>query len=177
MAEQDEYTFDEPEGFLVNSDMKAEWVLGKLRQDREQYDRLSRLADERIVELKEQKSKLDNDYERDSTWFKNLLIRYYRDLPAGAKNTTKTQRKYKLLSGDIIEKLPRVKFDRDDNVLLTWLKGNDFNQFIKTVETPMWNELKASTKVMGDSLVTDTGEIIPGVVVTMTETEYEIEVK
>ena len=66
-------------------------------------------------------------------------------------------------------------FDRDNAVLLPWLKANR-PELVKVEESPNWAELKKAVKVVGDCVVTDDGEMVPGVKVTEQEDDFDVEV-
>lgn len=178
MTEEDKYTTDNGEGFKVDSDSEAEWCLEKLAEQKTEYDRLKALGEMKLRNWNDMLTRLSDVYEQNAKRLKDRLIGYYISLPDNVKNETKTQRKYKLFSGAIIEKFSHPKYKTDDKILGGWLNSNNYSQFIEMKLIPKWGEFKKKTQLNKDGIViTNDGEIVEGVIATMTETEYEIEVK
>ena len=164
------------ERFEVDNDMKAEWVLTKIRRiradQRKERDELTR----QMQFYKDQMDLIDKQADDEVAWFESMLLPYFADrMDGGFTKSTKTQIAYKLPTGKLMLKKQNPKYERNDAELLPWLKANR-PDLVKVEESPNWAELKKTVKVMGDGVVTDDGELVPGVKVTEQEDRFEVEV-
>lgn len=95
------------------------------------------------------------------------------------QNETKTQRKVKLLSGDVVIKKSKLDFEKDNDKLLAWAEANDRTDLInrKEVLSFKWADFKKNllTTPMG-IVAAETGEVlnIPGLELIKTEEKLEI---
>lgn len=159
---------DTPTGFVVDNDVKADWALRKIAEIEAERDRMIDFH-ERQIEVTKAQATARIDY------LKEHLRRYTMQVPM---KETKTQSKYSLPSGDLVMKKPGIRYERDDELLLAWLRGNDRTDLIKTKESPKWDELKKDITVMDDmAIMTSTGEVIPGIIVTPTDPELVVRLK
>ena len=164
------------ERFEVDNDMKAEWVLSKIRRIRADQ---KKERDELIRQMqfyKDQMELVDKQADEEAAFFESMLIPYFAErMEAGFTKSTKTQTVYKLPTGKLMLKKQGPVYERDNAELLPWLKENR-PELVKVEESPNWAELKKSIKVVGESVVTKDGEIVPGVKVTEQEDRFEVEV-
>lgn len=158
--------FEHGTGFRVTDDAIAEWCLTKIREAKADVQRWSDFYADQMRKVKEA---------ADSriAYFEALLEEYFESVPHKA---TKTQESYTLPSGKLIRKQQQPKFDTDDEALVPWLEQNFMWQLVKTKKTVDWAALKKVVKVDGDHVVTDDGEIVPGVTVTERPDEFKVEV-
>lgn len=63
------------------------------------------------------------------------------------------------------------EFIKDDEQLFTYAKSNGF---VKIKESTDWSALKKSASINGDKLVSEDGEVIPGVTVKEREDKFEL---
>ena len=68
------------------------------------------------------------------------------------------------------------EFKRDEKTVIDWLKQNGGTDYVKTVESLDWANLKKDSTVVGSSIVNSDGEIIPGVEVIEREDKFVVEV-
>ena len=95
------------------------------------------------------------------------------------QNETKTQRKVKLLSGDVIIKKSKLDFSKDNEALLKWAQENNKEELIsrKEVLSFKWADFKKELLTTPIGIVdVATGEVlnIPGLEVVKTEEKLEI---
>lgn len=162
------------ERWKIENDSQADWALRKIAQ----LDEDDRKWEEHF---KEELSRILKANERRRTYWIFLLGEYFRTVPHKA---TKTQESYPLPSGKLILKNKGPKYELDDEVLLSWLKKNNQDAFVKVKESPKWGDFKktlpkgedgnlATIKTEdGTRLVNADGEIIPGVSVEPQEPEF-----
>ena len=164
------------ERFTVDNDMKAEWVLNKIRHIRadqkKECDELTR----QMQFYKDQMDMVSKQADDDIAWFESMLTPYFAErMENGFTKSTKTQTTYKLPTGKLVLKKQAPEYERKDDDLLPWLKQNR-PDLVKVTESANWAELKKSVKINGENVVTADGEVVPGVKVTVREDKFEVEV-
>lgn len=156
----------ETEGFVIDTDAKAEWALKKIREARADRDTWVAWYKDKIREVTEQ-------VDFDTMNLERKLADYFETVP---HKTTKTQESYKLPSGKLVLKKQNAEYKRDDAAVIEWAKANGLTQYVKVKEELAWAELKADTATFGEHLVTEEGEIIPGIEVIAREAKFSVEV-
>lgn len=156
----------EADRFVIDDDSKADWAVKKIREaeaEIESWKDYYRRALEKIA--KRQQSRID--------YLKGMLAGYFDTVP---HHETKTQASYQLPSGKLVLKQGGPQFKTDDATLVPWLKENGLNEFVKTEikEKAAWGELKKTVTVVGSQVVTDDGEIVPGVTVEEQAPTFEV---
>ena len=156
----------ETEGFVIDTDAKAEWALNKIREARADRDTWIEWYKSKIAEITEQ-----TDF--DTMNLERLLAEYFATVP---HKKTKTQESYKLPGGKLVLKTQNPEYKRDDKTVIDWLKNNAHGQYVKVKEELDWAGLKDATAVFEGHIVTEDGEIIPGVEVTNRDAKFIVEV-
>ena len=156
----------ESEGFVIDSDAKALWALQKIKEARADRDTWVAWYKQKIKEITEQ-----TDF--DTMNLERMLADYFATVP---HKTTKTQESYTLPGGKLILKKQNPEYTRDDKTVIEWLKVNKMPQFVKVKEELDWAGLKDATGVFEGNVVTEDGEIIPGITVTDREAKFVVEV-
>lgn len=156
----------ETEGFVIDTDAKAEWALTKIREARADRDRWVAWYKDKIDEITQQ-----TDF--DTMNLERMLAEYFATVP---HKKTKTQESYKLPGGKLVLKTQNPEYTRDDKAVIAWAKANGLPQFVKVEEELAWQELKDATAVFEGHIVTEDGEIVPGVEVTNREAKFVVEV-
>lgn len=171
-----EEEYESPEGFVVDSDAKALWVLEKIRKARADRDEL-------VEWYKIQTKKIEEQTDFNTMYLEKLLADYFRTVP---HKKTKTQESYSLPGGKLVMKKQQPEFKRDDKAAIDWLKQNGGGQFVKVEERLDWDGLKKSSgiadgKVIFSETINEDGEIIqnsiPGIEVIEREDKFVVEVK
>ena len=161
-----ELTKAEMDGFVIDTDAKAEWALQKIREARADRDMWVEWYQTKIREIKEQ-----TDF--DTMVYERMLSDYFATVP---HKKTKTQEIYKLPGGKLVLKKQNPEYKRDDPAVIEWAEKNGLTQFVKVKKELAWQELKDATAVFEGHIVTDDGEIVPGVDVIDREEEFKVEV-
>ena len=156
----------EAEGFVIDTDAKAEWALQKIREARADRDTWVAWYKAKIEEITAQ-----TDF--DTMNLERLLADYFATVP---HKKTKTQEAYKLPGGKLVLKTQNPEYKRDDKAVIAWAKENGFGQYVKVKEELAWQELKDATAVFDGHIVTEDGEVVPGVEVTNREPKFVVEV-
>lgn len=156
----------EMDGFVIDTDAKAEWALQKIKEARADRDTWVAWYKDKIKEITEQ-----TDF--DTMNLERMLAEYFASVP---HKKTKTQESYKLPGGKLVLKTQNPEYTRDDKVVIEWAKANGFGQYVKTKEELAWSELKDATAVFEGHIVTEDGEIVPGVEVINRDAKFVVEV-
>ena len=156
----------EPEGFVIDTDAKAGWALDKIREARADRDRWVKWYEDKIAEITAQTDFNTMNLER-------MLAEYFATVP---HKKTKTQESYALPGGKLVLKTQNPEYKRDDKTVIEWLKANGQGQFIKTKEELAWSDLKAATAAFEGHIVTEDGEIVPGIEVIERDAKFVVEV-
>lgn len=96
------------------------------------------------------------------------------------QSETKTQRKVKLLNGDVVVKKPKLDFEKDGDKLLEWAKANSRDELInrKEVLTFKWADFKKRLVPTDCGIVdVETGETLEIDGLTATTKPEELEIK
>lgn len=154
----DEENDNENSGYVIDDDKKADWALEKIRQEREERDRLINLAKDKIDYYKQEIEKTESRCETSTSYLQSKLAAYFETVK---HKETKTQESYKLLNGSLVKKYGGYDYDYDDDTFVDYLKNN-YPQLVKVIERPQWGEFKKMTELTaeGDIINTETGEVL-----------------
>ena len=155
----------EAEGFVIDTDAKAEWALKKIKEARADRDKWVAWYKEQIQTITEQ-----TDF--DTMNLEHMLAEYFATVP---HKKTKAQETYKLPGGRLILKTQNPEYKRDDATVIAWLKKNNMSQFVKVKTELDWAGLKDATAVFEGHIVTEEGEVIPGVEVCEREAKFIVD--
>ena len=145
-------------------DSSAEYLLGRIREANEQFDKL-----EAWYALQLGKAMAVRD--RTIAWAERGLKAYLEMIPAA--NRTKTQISYELPGGKLLLKAQAPEYERDEAALVPWMKKNGMTELVKVKESANWAELKKTLKEGPDgTMVTGDGEIVPGIKVIQREPKF-----
>ena len=164
--------------FAIDNDQKAEWAMQKIRETKQETNRLVSLCQDQIAFYK---NKLDKITQDGASRIENLeyMLRAYFDANEHLHSISKSGRHtYKLASGKMVLKPQQPEYKHDDAVLLGWLKENGLNDYVQIKEAPKWADIKKSCTVCDGQIVfSDTGEIVPGVSVENRDPVFVVEVE
>lgn len=156
------------EAFVIDTDAKAEWALKKIKEARADRDKWVAWYNAKIKEITEQ-----TDF--DTMNLERMLAEYFQTVP---HKKTKTEESYKLPGGKLFIKKQNPEFDykTHQEETIAWCKKNNLLDFVKTKEELNWSELKKVTGVFEGNVVTEDGEIVPGITVTERPDKFVVEV-
>jgi hypothetical protein len=160
--------------FTIDNDKTAEWALEKIREEKDEYERIQALADDAIAKAQHKADQAKKRYEANSSFLTSKLAQYFETVP---KKATKTQETYRLLSGTLVRKLPSTKPTPDKEKLAAWLKANGYANYIKTVEEPRWGDFKKLLNFDKVPTVKETGEIVEGITLEPKPGEFNVKFK
>lgn len=163
-----------PERFVIDNDKKADWAIEKIKDERAEFDRLKKIALDRIAELNQRVKELQERTDRRTGNLEALLVEYFQTVKP--TKVTKTQAQYELLSGKLVMKHQQPEYVLDDAQMVSWAKAAA-PAYIKVKESINWAELKKLTTTNGESVVlAKTGEVIPGITAKARPDVFEVQV-
>lgn len=142
----------------ITDDVQADEALEQIRDIRAEANRLEMIANARIKNIQQQlNAKLDT-----LTNTEQMLMDQLKAYSLEVKfKETKTLKKYKLVSGELIIKKPTVKIAHDDTKILEYLQSKGDETYIKNVPKLDWAAMKKDLDIDGDSIINEaTGEIL-----------------
>ena len=168
-------TGEDPEHFVIDSDIKADWALRKIREADEECERMNNVRRQRIETLQTAIEDEEAIRDRKKANLTALLRDYMATVPA---RETKTQFKYDLPSGTLVMKKPSTAMVADTDKLTAWLRGASMDDFLKVTTSPRWGEFKKHLTVLDDGKIVfdETGEVLPDDIVTAIESPAEFKV-
>lgn len=130
----------------------------------------------KIEKIKEWGEEAKKEHNEKINYYSMLLENYIREeieqQTAAGKKPKKT---IKLPYGKISLKSQQPEFQKDEKVLYEFAKQNGY---VVPVEPKLdWSTLKKSCTVLGDKLVTEDGEVVPGIVVFEREDKFYLELE
>lgn len=159
---------EQEEEVAVFDDASAEMLLDRISWANRQYE-LTETWYEKQLEAAAARR------DRTVAWAERALRSYFDMVPDSVKKKAKTQTSYALRNGKIMLKEQQPKFDTKDEELVPWLKQNGMGDLVKVKEEANWAELKKKLTLSpdGTGMVTEDGEIVPGVKVELRPLKFE----
>lgn len=169
ILEEEPLEEEEQEEVAVLDDASAEILLDRIRWANKQYELSKTWYEKQMEAAKEQRDRRIAYAMRD-------LRDYFNSIPDAAKKKAKTQISYALRNGKLLIKAQQPKYEVDDATLVPWLKSNGWPEFVKVKETADWATLKKTLEVSpdGTAMMTEDGEIVPGITVTERDPEFQV---
>ena len=153
------------EAFVIDDDSKAEWALQRIAE-----------ADAELVRMidwyKDQQKLAAAHHDRRVERLKAMLEQYFSTVPA---KETKTQRKYALPSGDLVQIKAKQDYAVEDpERLLKWCIESD-KELVRVKAEPAWSALKKRLTMTDAGIVdTGTGLVVDGVVRLSKPPEFKV---
>ena len=181
-----EYTENEEikpvrEHFDVDNDFKAEWCLNKIRSARANQKKKKEELQRQMQFFLDEIARVDHEADEEVAFFSSMLTPYFRSRSEeGFTEKQKTQEYYKLPTGKLVLKHrePTYEYKKEANKACDFLrKDEELKKVIRVKEEVNWKDLKKLTDIAGDKVfIKATGEVIPGISVTLNDDEFEVEV-
>ncbi len=156
--------------------VEMDQVVEKIKELDKEIIELKELFKARAELLKNQFDEREYSLQQKKEQEEGHLRALFEQVP---QSETKTQRKVKLLSGDVIVKKSKLDFSKDNEALLQWAQENSREELISRKETLSfkWADFKKNLLTTPSGIVElATGELldIPGLEVIKTEEKLEI---
>jgi hypothetical protein len=161
-----------PERFVIDNDKKADWAIEKIKAERAEFDRLKKIALDRIAELNQRVKELQERTDRRTGNLEALLVEYFQTVKP--TKVTKTQAQYELLSGKLVMKHQQPEFIRNEAALLSWAEATA-PEYVRVEKKVSWADLKKKADVSGEDVLYE-GEVIPGITAKPRPDVFEVQV-
>ena len=127
----------------IETDVQAEWALGKIRGIRAEAKRISGVCEEAIASYEKRMKDAKDKAHREEDFFVGLLADYFFTRPDELLRKTKAgNRKYALVSGAIEWRQPTIEYNCNDTLLVEELVQNGMSDFVQVTQKPRWAEIK-----------------------------------
>ena len=157
------------EGFVVDNDVKAEWVIQKKRECEAE---LNRILETSWAMIETYKSVIQTESDRaaeEIARFDGMLLRYFETVPHQA---TKTQETYRLPTGKLKLKLASERMVPDNEALMSV-----YPAFVVQKPDFQWGELKKRLQIVDGKVIdAETGEFVEAVAVEAVPPKFIVEV-
>jgi hypothetical protein len=156
----------ENEGFVVDTDQKADWAIRKLAVIRRKQAENKAIYDAEVIRITEWLATVNTTLDRDALYFEAVLTPYaLLQRSEGRKTVTLPHGTLKTTAGQ-----PKIEF-KDESKFIEWAKAND-PTLLKIKTDVDKTALKALITEEGVVISTQ-GEIIPEVTVIPAETSVK----
>ncbi len=165
------------EGWKIKNDEDADWWIEVKAEELAEVRRLKMQLENKIAFYQEKLRKVQEEENYIVEQRDGKLAEYFETLDGSQMKNTKTQKKYRLPSGELVKRFPGPQFKRDNETLVKWLEGNGMDEYIEVKKQAKWGELKKKTSVVGGQVVIEgTGEVVEGVETIERPAEFKVEV-
>ena len=163
--------------YAVIDDVKAEWVMRKMLEERAEFKRFENTCNTFIEEYKFKILKEKEKYDKKTEQWKLVLQEFFNNV---ITRKTKTFESYKLPSGLLKKKFGGYEYVKDDEgKFIDWLVGNGYGKFVKTKQVPNWGDFKKELeiKIVNGNVITKNGEIVEGINAVEKSDVFDIELE
>lgn len=169
---------EELQEVAVLDDASAEMILKQLKAADDQYDRMKAWYDHQIKNLKDIR-------DRTRAWAETCLRPYFDMVPTTGKKILS----YDMPGGTLKLAKQDPEYEVNDDELVPWLEANKMADFVKVTKEAKWGDFKETLKdekkkirtVAAEDgtlqVVTEDGEIVPGVTAKIREDKFSIKCK
>lgn len=172
-ADDGQEAAQEKKAFVIDDDNKADWAIRKIDEEKQEFNRIRELAEEQTARIEQKVEAAERRFNQRTSYLRSLLGSYFMQVP---HRKTKTQESYRLLSGSLVLKLPKVKPVYEEDELVKYLKESGMPDYIKTEEKARWGELKKLLDLSQGKhpVIKDTGELVECIRVEETPAEFKV---
>jgi hypothetical protein len=156
-------TFQGRDGFVVDSDGRADWALRKLAEARRRVRERQAFVETEVARLLAWQAKLDAEDVGTVHYMEQLLAGYFEQLQSEGRLGRK--KSYRLPHGQLTARQVAVQWEVDEAQLLAWAEPLGL---VRVDKAPAWKAIKArlipAAPLPGAAAVdVTTGELVPGV--------------
>lgn len=145
--------------FTIQDLDSANWAFRKLAAIERKRKEIQELADREIERIKDWQNQEEESLNNSKEFFEGLLTEYFvrqRELDPKFKLSTPY--------GRVSSRKQQPKWIYDNDKVVEWLKEND-KELIRVKYEPDKREIKKKYKVVGNTVVTEDGEIVEGITI------------
>ncbi len=147
------------ERFAIKDLDSANWAFRKLAAIERKRKEIQELADREIERIKNWQQQEEEGLNNSKEFFEGLLTEYFvrqRELDPKFKLSTPY--------GRVSSRKQQPKWIYDNDKVVEWLKEND-KELIRVKYEPDKREIKKKYEVVGNTVVTEDGEIVEGITI------------
>lgn len=147
------------ERFTIQDLDSANWAFRKLAAIERKRKEIQELADREIERIKDWQNQEEESLNNSKEFFEGLLTEYFvrqRELDPKFKLSTPY--------GRVSSRKQQPKWIYDNDKVVEWLKEND-KELIRVKYEPDKREIKKKYEVVGNTVVTEDGEIVEGITI------------
>ena len=147
------------ERFVIQDLDSANWAFRKLAAIEKKRKEIKTLADNEIERIRNWQKQEEEGLNNSKEFFEGLLTEYF-------VRQKEVDPKFKISTpyGKVSSRKQQPKWNYEDEKVLNWLKEND-TELIRIKEEVNKAELKKKYKIVGNTVVTEDGEIIEGITI------------
>ena len=147
------------ERFTIKDLDSANWAFRKLAAIERKRKEIQELADREIERIKDWQNQEEESLNNSKEFFEGLLTEYF-------VRQKEVNPKFKLSTpyGRVSSGKQQPKWIYDNDKVVEWLKEND-KELIRVKYEPDKREIKKKYEVVGNTVVTEDGEIVEGITV------------
>jgi phage host-nuclease inhibitor protein Gam len=165
-----------PQNNGIHDDGYADWTVEKIKFLQAELERKKMLVENKKAILDEWFEKEKKDIDNKISFYTSRLQEYFDSLDPKLLKKSKTQVSYSLPNGKLKKILEKEDFEKEDEELLSWLKNNNYTDFIKVKESIDWAKLKGNIEINnGKAVLRNTGEMIDCIKVIKKPAEFKVE--
>ena len=145
--------------FTVQDLDSANWAFRKLAAIERKRNEIKELANKEIERIRQWQEQEEKGLNNSKEFFEGLLTEYF-------VRQKEVDPKFKLSTpyGKVSSRKQQPKWNYEDEKVLNWLKEND-KELIRVKYEPDKREIKKKYEVVGNTVVTEDGEIVEGITV------------
>lgn len=163
----------ENERFAITNDEQANFFLRRLQDIRSEKDKINQTCNNEIerftTKVNNFRAKEILSLDNTENYFNALLEAYAKKQLEGTK-----KKSFKLPFGTMSFKKGQRKMVYEDETLMSFIKNNNLNEFIRTKEEINKSELKKVVAINDDGIVTYNGQVVEGVTTLPGEESFTI---
>jgi hypothetical protein len=156
----------------INNDIEADALVEQIRDMEIEYNRIELIGKNKIQSIEDDLKRRREQLDKQRFYIKAQLRAYFMTITPKA---TKTQAKYKLLSGELVMKKGTDQIIKDDEKLLEWV-GKNAPEYVKIKESVDWAGLKPKVKIHNDAVIDENGQIVEGLGVIKKPEEFIVKI-
>lgn len=161
------------ESFVVNDDLKANWVLRKISSYERSIKENNAIADAENDKIEQWLQSVNGNASASIDYFQGLLAEY----ALKKREEDPSFKSIKLPNGNFGFRKRQPKWNYDDEKVLKALKRNDMTDLINLKESPKKVDIKKAFEIAGNKVVNpNTGEVIEGITIEDQEDNFNVKV-
>ncbi|MBU3193493.1 host-nuclease inhibitor Gam family protein [Clostridium algidicarnis] len=158
---------EETKYFQIKDDVQADKLLEEIRDLEVEHNRIEIIAKAKIDSINQELLRNKEKMQKEVNFRENQLRAYFKNVKP---KETKTMKKYKLFTGELVIKKATTQIIKDDEQLIKWARNNA-KKFVASKPVLKWADMKKELLELNDVVIdTFTGKVLEDVVLVDTNT-------